>query len=250
MNWSRTITHGQKADWRTYTSACNRLVLIFAATLLVIAPAIAQNSQMQEKLAAVKAVAAENKQQLRQYQWTETIQLTLKGDPKPPTSSLCQYGPDGQVQKTPIGPPPPEPSGGRMKQRIIAKKKAEIKGYMDQVKGLLTLYVPPDPQRMESAYQAGKFSLNPMPGAVKLVFTDYAQSGDRMTITFDTTAKKITLLDVDTYLDEEKHAVTLHVQMATLPNGPNYAQQTVLNATAKELVVNTTNSNYQKLGGQ
>ena len=225
-------------------------MLIFAATLLVIAPAIAQNSQMQEKLAAVKAVAAENKQQLRQYQWTETIQLTLKGDPKPPTSSLCQYGPDGQVQKTPIGPPPPEPSGGRMKQRIIAKKKAEIKGYMDQVKGLLTLYVPPDPQRMESAYQAGKFSLNPMPGVVKLVFTDYAQSGDRMTITFDTTAKKITLLDVDTYLDEEKHAVTLHVQMATLPNGPNYAQQTVLNATAKELVVNTTNSNYQKLGGQ
>jgi hypothetical protein len=35
--------------------------------------------------------------------------------------------------------------------------------------------------------------------------------------------------------------------MATLPNGPNYAQQTILNATAKELVVTTTNSNYQKL---
>jgi len=62
-------------------------------------------------------------------------------------------------------------------------------------------------------------------------------------------AKKITSLDVDTYLDEEKHTVTLHVQMATLPNGPNYAQQTVLNATAKQLVVTTTNSNYQKPGG-
>ncbi len=36
--------------------------------------------------------------------------------------------------------------------------------------------------------------------------------------------------------------------MATLPGGPNYAQQTVLTASAKELVVTTTNSNYQRIG--
>jgi hypothetical protein len=38
------------------------------------------------------------------------------------------------------------------------------------------------------------------------------------------------------------------VQMATLSDGTNYAHQTVLNASAKQLVVITTNSNYQKLG--
>ncbi len=224
-----------------------RWILGVTATLLLGAPATPQNPELQEKLAGVKAVAAENKQQLRQYEWTETIQLTLKGDAKPPTENLCRYGPDGQVQKTLIGAPPSEPSGGRVKQKIIAKKKAEIKAYMDQVKGLLSIYVPPDPQRMEQAYQAGNFSLAPMPGVMKLVFNNYAQPGDKMTITFDTAAKKIILLDVNTYLDEEKHAVTLHVQMASLPNGPNYPQQTVLNATAKQLVVTTTNSNYQKL---
>jgi hypothetical protein len=36
--------------------------------------------------------------------------------------------------------------------------------------------------------------------------------------------------------------------MATLSDGTNYAHQTVLNASAKQLVVITTNSNYQKLG--
>jgi hypothetical protein len=37
------------------------------------------------------------------------------------------------------------------------------------------------------------------------------------------------------------------VLMATLPNGgPNYTQRSVLTATAKELVVTTTNSDYQK----
>ncbi|MGB2635709.1 MAG: hypothetical protein WAM58_17400 [Candidatus Acidiferrum sp.] len=222
-------------------------IFIGTAAFALCLPAVAQNPQLQEKLAAVKAVAAENKQQLHQYQWTETIQLTLKGDAKEPQNSLCQYGPDGQIQKTPIGPPPQEPSGGRLKQRIIEKKKAEIKGYMGQVKGLLSLYVPPDAQRMQDAYAAGNFALNPTPGAMNLVFTNYAQPGDRMTIKFDTAAKKIISVDVNTYLDEAKDAVTLHVIMATLPNGPNYAQQTVINAKAKSLVVTTTNSNYQKL---
>ncbi len=247
MNRNHAIFRGWRAATTILSMISKRCIVFPGVALLAIAPAIAQNAEMQEKLTAVKAVAAENKQQLHQYQWTETIQLTLKGDAKPPTQNLCQYGPDGQVQKTPIGAPPPEPSGGRLKQRIIEKKKEEIKGYMEQVKGLLSIYVPPDPQRMEQAYQAGKFALNPVPGAVNLVFTDYAQPGDRMTIRFDTVEKKITSLDVDTYLDEAKDAVTLHVQMATLPNGPNYAQQTTLSAKAKELVVTTTNSNYQKL---
>ena len=171
----------------------------------------------------------------------------LEGRCEASNSKFCQYGPDGQVQKTPIGPPAEQPSGGRLKEKIIAKKKAEMKDYMQEVKAVLALYVPPDPQRMEQAYQAGKFALNPVPGAMNFVFTDYAQPGDRMTVTFDTAAKKITSLNINTYMGKAKDAVTLHVQMATLPNGPNYAQQTVLNATAKELVVTTTNSNYQKL---
>jgi len=106
------------------------------------------NAALQEKLAAVKQAAAENKRKLQQYTWIETTQLTLKGDPKPPTQSSCRYGPDGQVEKTPVGPPPQQPSGGKMKQRIIEKKKEEMKDYMQDVKGVLAMYVPPDPQRM------------------------------------------------------------------------------------------------------
>ena len=227
-----------------------RLVTMLGAALFAIAvPAIGQNGELQQKLAAVKQAAAENKEQLRQYQWIETTQLTLKGDAKPSSQKLCQYGPDGQVQKTEIGPPPEQPSGGRMKRRIIAKKKEEMQEYMGDVKGVLSMYVPPDPQKMQQAFQAGKVSLNPAGGVLNLIFTDYAQPGDRMTLTFDTASKKITSLNVNTYMGEAKDAVTLQVQMASLPGGPNYAQQTVLTATAKELVVTTTNSNYQKLGG-
>jgi len=212
-------------------------------------PAFAQNSEVQQKLAGVEQAMAENKQRLQQYQWIETTQLNLKGDPKPQSQTLCQYGPGGQVQKTPIGPPPQQPSGGRLKQRIIAKKKAEMQDYMGDVKGLLTMYVPPDPQKMERAYQAGKLSLNPAGAIVNLVFRDYAQPGDQMTLTFDQATKKVISLDINTYMGEAKDAVTLHVQMASLPDGTNYVQQTVLNASAKQLVVTTANSNYQRMGG-
>jgi hypothetical protein len=226
-----------------------RLVMLGVIFLATTVTALAQNGELQQKLAAVKQAAAENKEQLHQYQWIETTQLTLKGDQKPSSQKLCQYGPDGQVQKTPIGPPPEQPSGGRMKQRVIAKKKEEMQDYMGDVKALLSMYVPPDPQKMQQAFQAGKVSLNPAGGIVNLIFTDYAQPGDRMTLAFDTASKKIISLSVNTYMGEAKDAVTLQVQMASLPGGPNYAQQTVLNASAKQLVVTTTNSNYQRLGG-
>src|SRR5215475_13903988 len=102
-----------------------RLTILAALALLYAVPALPQNGELQQKLAAAKQAAAENKQRLLQYQWIETSQLTLKGDQKPPTQNRCRYGPDSQVQKTPIGPPPQQPSGGRMKQRIIEKKKDE-----------------------------------------------------------------------------------------------------------------------------
>jgi hypothetical protein len=232
----------------------SNMTKVFALTTLAFGLAAAgfaqpQQGALQEKFAALKQAMAENKQKLRQYQWIETTQLTLKGDPKPPSQKLCQYGPDGQVQKTPIGPPPQQPSGGRVKERVIAKKKGEMQDYMQDVKALLALYVPPSAQKMEQAKQAGNISLNPVPGAVNLIFTNYAQPGDRMTLTFDTQAKKIASLSVNTYMGEAKDAVTLQVQMSSLPDGTNFVQQTVLDATAKKLQVTTTNSNYQKLAG-
>ena len=81
-----------------------------------------------------------------------------------------------------------------------------------------------------------------------MIFKNYAQPGDQMTVTVDPAAKKITSLNVNTYVGEAKDAVTLQVQMASLSDDTKYAQQTVLNATAKQLVVTSTNANYQKRG--
>jgi hypothetical protein len=240
---------------RTIRARHQHRLVVSAALFAAIVPALAQSdggpgAELQQKLAAVKQSAAENQQRLHQYQWTETTQLALKGDPKPPTQSLCQYGADGTVIKSPVGPPPEAPSGGRMKQRVIAKKTGEIKDYMGQVKGLLGMYVPPDPQRMQQALQAGKVSVGATAGSgtAQLIFTDYAQPGDRMTLSFNTAEKKISSVTVNTYMDDSKDTVTLAVKLGSLPDGTNYVQQSVLDATAKQLQVTTTNMDYQKIG--
>ncbi|MBB5340199.1 hypothetical protein [Tunturiibacter gelidoferens] len=237
-----SLSHKESAFIAAALFAC----LIFTTTR---ANSQAAGGDLQGKVAALKQSVAANQQRLHQYRWIENTQLTLNGDDKPPSQSMCQYGPDGKVQKTPMSPPPPPPSGGRIKQRVIAKKKEEMKDYMGQVKTLLAMYVPPDPQRMQQAFQAGKVSLNPAPnsGITKIVFTDYAQPGDQMTISFNTADKKISALNVNTYMDNPQDVVTLAVSFASLPDSTNYVQQSVLNATAKKLQVTTTSSNYQPL---
>ncbi len=227
-----------------------RSMLLGAITLSAAFPLFAQNNAVQERLAAVKLAMAANAQQLHQYQWVETTQITLNGEQKPPTQASCQYGPGGKVQKTPIGSPPAEPGGGPLMRRMIERKKAELKQYMGDVKAVLAMYLPPDPQKMEQVKQAGNLSVNPVPpSGVNLIFKNYAQPGDQMTLTFDTAAKKVAALSINTSMGASQDPVSLQVQMASLPDGTNYAQQTILNAVAKQLVVTTNNANYQKLGG-
>ena len=207
------------------------------------------NAEVQQKVMALKQAAAENKQKLHQYQWIETRQITLKGEAKPQQVFQCSYGPDGQVQKIPLGAQQQQKQGGRLRQHVVEKKTEEMKDYMQQVQSLLALYVPPNPQLIQQAIQQRNVSINKQVGAssVDIVFKNYAKPGDQMTIAFDPSTHKMSTINVNTYMDEPKDVVTLAVQMGSLNDGTNYAQQTVLNATAKQIQVTTTNSNYVKI---
>ena len=236
-----------------YTSS-KRLI---AATFVMVAFSVAglaqasggANPELQQKFAALKQSAAANQQKLHKYQWTEIQQVTYKGDQKPQQQFMCQYGPDGKVQKFPMGPQQ-QPSGGKIKQRMIEKKKDEMEQYMGQVKSLLAAYVPPNPAKMQQAAQAGKIALSrdAAAGLVNFTFTDYVQPGDKMVVAFDTASKKIANLNINTYMGQEKDAVTLMVDFSSLPDGTNYAEKTTLNVAAKQMVVTTINTNYHPFG--
>lgn len=210
-----------------------------------------KSGMLKEKLAAIKTSSAENQRKLHQYTWTETSQITVNGNAKPAKESTCSYGPDGKVHKVPFGGTTETASNeggrrGRFKQRIVAMKTAEMKDYMQQVGHVIQLYVPPNPQKMEQAFQKKKVSFSRGDGLVDLVLKDYALPGDSMTIGFDPATKKIRSLNVHTYLDTPQDAVTLGVDFSSLPDGTNHPSRTTLDAQAKGIHVVNTNSNYRK----
>jgi hypothetical protein len=223
-------------------------VVLLAAASPAYSQGAGANPQLQEKVAALKQSVERNQQALRGYTWTETQETIFKGEIKSTKQSQCQYGPDGKVQKTLIGESQPPPQQRGLKGRIVEKKKDEMKDYMERVASLVQLYVPPKASQMQASFQAGKAALQPSgEGIAMLIFRDYAQAQDSVTLAFDTAAKKVRGYDVSSYLDAPEDVVTLKVVFNTLPDGTSYAAQSVLDATAKQIQIRTTNSNYNKL---
>jgi hypothetical protein len=218
---------------------------------LAAAAALAQQAApvkeaLQQRLSEVKQSIAQNQARLRQYAWTETTEISLKGEEKKRTQAACQYGPDGKVQKTAIGAAPPPPSRRGIKGKVVTKKIDEMKDYMDRVGSLVRRYVPPDPQAMQAAFQAGKATLNPASG--ELVFSDYAKPGDKVTLSVEAATKKLRSFAVATYLDEPKDTVTLNARFSSLADGTNFLEESVLDASAKAIQITTSNFGYRKAG--
>jgi hypothetical protein len=229
-----------------------RLVVMFCAVVTLglcqQLNAQAMQQELQQKLAAAKESVARNKASLSQYTWTEQTQILYKGEVKKTQQYICRYGPDGKVQKTMLGQPAPEQHKRGLRGKIVEEKTDEMKDYMQRAVALIHNYVPPNPQQMQAAYQAGNVMVGGAgPGQVQLQFKNYVKQGDMMNFVLDQATKALTTVNVNSYLNDAKDAVTLQVTFQMLPDGTNYSANTVLNAPAKNIQVNMTNSNYQKL---
>jgi hypothetical protein len=84
------------------------------------------------------------------------------------------------------------------------------------------------------------------PGEVKMVITNYIKPNDKVTLIFNQQAKAIQSLDIATYLNDPKDAVTIGAQFSQLPDGTNHVATMEVNGVSKHLLVTTRNSNYQK----
>jgi hypothetical protein len=232
------------------TSILLAVTLTASSALAFQAP---DKAALQQRVAELKESVAANKAKLATYQWTETTNILLKGEVKKTETNSCRYGPDGKVQKTPIGapaPPPQQEQGrhGRLKEKVVEKKVDELKDYGTRLKSLIGEYVPPSRDKIQATFQAGNASLTPGGGVNSLVLNNYYKPGDKMTFAFNSATKKISNIAVNTYLDDPKtDIVTLNVTFATLPDGTNYAASTDLKAEGKNMEIKTQNSNYQKI---
>jgi hypothetical protein len=224
-------------------------LLVFGAFAGFAITANAQSPEMQQRLAEIKQASAQNKQALMSYSWNEQDTISLKGEVKKVQHYQVRLGPDGKPQKTSLDPPTEAapPSGGRMKQRVVAKKTDEYKDYAESMKSLAQQYAPPDPALIQQAAANGNITLGAVAGSptqVQLVIKNYLKQGDSMTLVFDKKQKSIVRVQIASYMDDPKDAMNLTVQYSKLPDGTNHISSIVIDGVSKQLNVAVQNSNY------
>ncbi len=224
-------------------------VMACAAAISPLNHSLAQNPDLMQKVQQIKQEAAANKAALAHFTWQEQQTISLKGTVKKTVISQVSTGPDGQQQKVVLSslPAAAPPSGGRLKQRVVAKKTDEFEQYGHDIAALVKRYSQPDPALMQQAYQQGNVSLQMggAAGTISLVFKNYIKPGDSMTLMFNSATKSTLSMTVGSYLTDPKDAVTMNVQFAKLPSGVNHVTSTQVDGISKQMTVAIQNSNYQ-----
>jgi hypothetical protein len=212
----------------------------------------AQLGDLQARVADLKESAAKNKQTLAQYTWTERVTISLNGQERKQERFQVRMGADGKPQKTPIDAPAQDQSarGGRLRQRIVEKKKEEYRDYADQMKALAQQYIPPEKDLIQEAYTKGNVSITPEaggPGRVQFLIHNYVRTGDSVTIVFDKDQKQLVSISIHSWIDDPSDIMNLSVRFDKLPDGTSHASGATIEGVRKHLTVVTQNDNYRKL---
>jgi hypothetical protein len=221
------------------TGAIGQLVNAFSE------PAFFQGMDPAKVAAAIKG----NAQALKAFTYQQRIQLQLKGETKKVTLNQMNYDMNGNLQKTMLSEQPPadaQPSGGRLKQRIVAKKTGEFKDMMGEISDLVRSYSELPPQQLQAALKQATFSAGQgdMGGAVKIQMNSVIQQGDSLTIWIDRTAMLFRRIAIATTY--EQNPVTATANYSMLPTGQVYMAQAIVNYPAKQVVTQIDNMNYQR----
>jgi hypothetical protein len=222
------------------------LWLCMATSMLAVPSAVAQNPELQQRVAELKEYMQLNKLALSLYTWQQQETISVKGDVKKTDLSQVRIGPDGQQQKTDLEPD--QSTGGR-RHGIRHRITEDYENYGKQVAALGQSYVQPDPGKLQQMFDQGNVLLGSAgaPGEIKVVINGYLKQGDSVTIIFNKAQHAIQSLQINSYLNDPQDVVTISAQYAHLPDGLNHVASIEVNGVSKHLTVVLQNNNYQKL---
>ncbi len=213
----------------------------------------AQLGDMQARVGELKESSTKNKEALAKYTWTERVTISLNGKERKQERFQVRMGSDGKPIKTPIDAPAQDQSarGGRLRQRIVEKKKEEFEDYAQSMKDLAQQYIPPEKDLIQDAYSKGNISITPgaggAPGRIQFLIRDYVRKGDSVTIIFDKDQKQLVSISIHSWIDDPTDIMNLSVRFEKLPDGPSHAAGATIEGVRKHLTVVTQNDNYRRL---
>lgn len=235
---------GRRIRWLS----CLLSALFMTATVHAQSEPVEAPQTPQQRVAKLKAWMKTSQMQLRHYEWVETTTITHDGKEVSRSQKNCYYDVTGQLQKVMAGETEESSArGGPLRRRIAERKKTKLEDYMHRAEALVHEYVPPDPDAIQMVVNSGNMSMQMLvPGRkVQLTFNSYKLPGDSLRVQVELPDDRLMGVDVASYLDDQKDAVTLASTMDVLPDGTIYTAQSVLDAPAKKVQVTVQNSGYR-----
>jgi hypothetical protein len=217
--------------------------------LLIFTVALASHAYAQMTGGDFAAKMAENTTKLKQYTYTQKTQVYLKGELRKTKLSQVHFDPTtGEKVVVPMDSgdaeqQPDEGRGGRLRARIVEKKRDEMKEYVERLVGLMHQYLPPNPDRIKAAMPHAQIT-PPADGGAKIALSDYLKPGDTETFSIGSESKRLDQIAIKSSLDDDP--VSFIVNFARLPDNTNYPSMTTIKSEAKSLEIRVTTSDYHK----
>jgi len=210
----------------------------------------ASGTQPGDRVEMLKQSFVASKTALRQYEWIETVAMSLSGEEKVRQQFTCYYGADGALQKVPVAADAKEAQKRGVRGKVADNKKAEIQASLKSATALLALYVPLDPAKIQAAKAAGNVSVS-LPGAdgsVTVTIKNYLKPGDEVAARVDAAKNTLQAVTISTFDDsgKEKSPVTGNVTYAALGDGTLFPAKQALGISSQNLKIDVQNSGYRK----
>lgn len=210
----------------------------------------------QEAAAAIGERMAKSQEELKSYTWMIRTEVQIKGKAQPPKLEKARYDLDGKVQKTLMSPPPaPEtasqPSGrrrgrGRVKNRIIEKKKGEIQELVKGLTQTATGYLKAYPQQLKEFFARAHVTRG-VDAEAGILFVEgeaFLKPEDKVSYRINLADSHPEKIDVHTIYDDEPFQVT--AEFVVLPEGPVTMGRLVLDYPEDEIHIKVENYDYQR----
>jgi hypothetical protein len=219
-------------------------------------PAAAETPATPEgRIEAVKQSLATSEAALKQYEWSQKVAISLKGEEKARKDYKVSYGPDGKLKKVPAAAAAAEEQKKKrgIRGKAAANKMEDIEAALKASTALLDQYSPLEAARVQTAKNTGNVSVS-VPGAdnrVRITIKNYLKPGDVVELEIDGAKNILQSVSITSTIEQEsaKGPVAAKVTYAAMADGTLYPAQQVLDLKAQSLKIDVENSGYSKKAG-
>jgi hypothetical protein len=219
------------------------LILVFLAGFSQVFP----QADMKEDIAMIKKNLTDSKAKMKLYEWIETTTIFLKGEQKKVIQKQCYYSLDGKLTKVETGGSSDAKKKGGIRGKVADNKKEDLSDYMIKAIAKIQTYLPPEPEKIQQIYGAGKVSIGILEPnkKFKLSFPDYNEPGDMLSMSINKPVQKIMAVEVRTSVDDPKQMAVFNVTYKDLPDGTQYPASALLDAKERDLKIVIENSGFK-----